>query len=457
MKDLTSALGEIVGREHVLTGDAISDDYARDEALTLTPRKPDYLVRPGDTNQVARVLQLASEAGVPVTARGSGTGLCGACVARNGGILIAFERMKRVKEIDTQNHMAVVEPGVTLTELDDATRPHALTYPILPGESSGSIGGNVNTNAGGMQAIKYGVTRHNVLGLELVLATGEVIRTGGKLVKTSAGFDLTQLVIGSEGLLGMVTEITLKLRPRLIHRQTLLLPFTTLEAVTAAVPGLVAAGLDPLVLEYIDMLTMAAIAQHTGLDLGVPQSIKEKALAYLVVVIEGRTADHVQQDVEAAGERAMALGAMDVYVLPPQAATDLLRAREQAFWVAKKAGAGDIIDVVVPRASIPHYMLSVSQIAQAHQTLVVGCGHAGDGNVHLSVFQPDAAVRSTVIKAILKAGMDLGGAVSAEHGIGSEKMAYFLELEDPKKLALMRGIKRVFDPKGILNPGALLG
>jgi len=457
MTQLSSALSEIVGREHVLTGDAISDDYARDEALTVTPRKPDWVVRPATSEHVARVLRLASDAGVPVTARGSGTGLCGACVAVRGGILLSFERMKRIKEIDVENHMAVVEPGVTLAELDVATRAHALTYPVLPGESSGSIGGNVATNAGGMQAIKHGVTRNNVVGLELVLATGETIRTGGKYVKSSTGFDLTQLVIGSEGLLGMVTEVTLRLRPRLVHRSTLLLPFSTLEAVTAAIPSLVASGLDPLLLEYIDMLTMAAMTQHVGLELGVPQEIKDKALAYLVVVVEGRTGEHLQHDVEFAGERALELGAMDVYVLPPQAGTDLIRAREQAFWVAKKNGAGDIIDMVVPRAAIPAYMTAVSQIGQAHQTLIVGCGHAGDGNVHLSVFQPDAAVRGVVMKAVLAAGMALGGTISAEHGIGCEKMAYFLELEDPVKVALMRRIKQVFDPKGILNPGKLLG
>jgi glycolate oxidase len=457
MTQLSSALSEIVGREHVLTGDAISDDYARDEALTLTPRKPDWVVRPATAAHVAHVLQLASEAAVPVTARGSGTGLCGACVAVRGGILLSFERMKRIKEIDVDNHMAVVEPGVTLAELDVATRAHGLTYPVLPGESSGSIGGNVATNAGGMQAIKHGVTRNNVVGLELVLATGETIRTGGKYVKSSTGFDLTQLVIGSEGLLGMVTEVTLRLRPRLVHRSTLLLPFATLEAVTAAIPSLVASGVDPLILEYIDMLTMAAMTQHVGLELGVPQEIKDKALAYLVVVIEGRTGEHLQYDVEFTGERALELGAIDVYVLPPQAGTDLIRAREQAFWVAKKNGAGDIIDMVVPRAAIPAYMTAVSRIGQAHQTLIVGCGHAGDGNVHLSVFQPDASVRGLVMKAVLAAGMELGGTISAEHGIGCEKMAYFLELEDPVKVALMRRIKQVFDPKGILNPGKLLG
>jgi glycolate oxidase len=371
--------------------------------------------------------------------------------------LISFERMRRILEIDVENHVGVVQAGATLAELDAAARPHGLMYPVLPGEISGSLGGNVATNAGGMQAIKYGVTRHNVLGLTAVLATGEILKTGGKLVKTSTGLDLTQLIIGSEGTLAIVSEVVVKLRPRLSHRATLLLPFESLDAVTAAVPKLVAAGVDPLVLEYIDMLTMAALTQHTGLELGVPEAIKQKALAYLVVVLEAREPERLQMDVETAGALGIELAAMDAFGLPPQAGTDLLHAREQAFWVAKKAGASDIIDVVVPRASMPQYMRDVGRIAQEHQTFIAGCGHAGDGNVHLSIFQPDAAVRGRVMTAIFKAGMDLGGAISAEHGIGCEKMKYFLELEDPAKIALMRRIKQAFDPKSILNPGTLLG
>ena len=457
MDTLASALSRIVGSEHVLEGAAISDDYARDEALTLTPKRPDVLVRPESAQQISEILKLAHARKVPVTARGSGTGMSGACAPKHGGVLLTFERMRRILEIDTENHVAVVQPGVTLLELDAATRPHGLTYPILPGEISGSLGGNVATNAGGMQAIKYGVTRHNVLGLEAILPTGEILRSGGKLMKTSTGLDLTQLIIGSEGTLAIVSEVIVKLRPRFAQRATLLLPFESLDAVMSAVPPIVASGVDPLVLEYIDMLTMAALTQHTGIELGVPQAIRERALAYLVVVLEGRNGARVQEDVEETGELAMKLGAMDAFALPPQAGTDILRAREQAFWVAKKAGANDIIDVVVPRAAMPAYLRKVGEIATAHATFIAGCGHAGDGNVHLSVFQADPDMRKRVMMAIFKAGMDLGGAISAEHGIGCEKMKYFLELEDPNKIALMRRIKAAFDPNGILHPGTLLG
>lgn len=454
---LQSALARIVGSEHALTGAAISDDYTHDEALTLKPAAPDVLVRPESAEQIAAILQLADAQHVPVTARGSGTGLSGACVAKRGGILLSFERMRRILEIDTANQVAVVQPGVTLSQLDEATQPHGLMYPILPGESSGSLGGNVATNAGGMQAVKYGVTRNNVLGLRLVLASGELMQTGGKLLKISSGLDLTQLVIGSEGTLAITTEIILRLRPRALHRSTLLLPFQTLDEVMAAIPQIVASGVDPLVLEYIDVLTMAAVTQLAGIELGVPEAIREKALAYLVVVLEGRAPERVAADVEETGARALELGALDAFVLPPQSGSDLLRAREQAFWAAKKAGANDIVDVVVPRAVMSEYLRRVGAIGQEHQTFIAGCGHAGDGNVHLSIFQADAQVRGRVMKAIFAAGLELGGAISAEHGIGCEKMSYFLELESPTKLALMRKIKAAFDPNGILNPGTLLG
>ena len=454
---LNSALARIVSEEHVLTGAAIADDYTHDEALTSQPVRPDVVVRPDSAQQVAAILRFANTERVPVTARGSGTGLSGACVAKRGGILLSFERMQRIVEIDVLNQVAVVQPGVTLAQLEEATLPHGLMYPILPGEISGSLGGNVATNAGGMQAIKYGVTRHNVLGLELVLASGEIVRTGGKLLKISSGLDLTQLVIGSEGTLAITTEVTLRLRPRCVHRATLLLPFQTLDGVMRAIPQIVASGVDPLVLEYIAALTMAAITQHAGIELGVPQQIRETALAYLVIVLEGRSSERVAADLEETGTRAIELGAIDAFALPPQSGTDLLHAREQAFWTAKKAGANDIVDVVVPRAAMPEYLRRVGVIGQQHQTFIAGCGHAGDGNVHLSVFQPNPEIRSQVMRAIFAAGLELGGAISAEHGIGCEKMSYFLELENPTKLALMRQVKAAFDPHGILNPGTLLG
>jgi glycolate oxidase len=454
---LVDQLSDVVGAEHVLTGERISLDYTHDEALTATPRAPLAVVRPRSTDEVAGVLRVADEGCVPVVARGSGTGLSGAAIPIEGGILLSFERMDTIVEIDTANHVAVVEPGVTLEQLDAATEPLGLVYPVFPGESSASLGGNVATNAGGMRAIKYGVTRHHVLGLEAVLPSGQVIRTGGKFVKTSTGYDLTQLLVGSEGTLALVTQATVKLQPRPAHAATLLAPFRTLDEVTSAVPRIVHAGIGPRILEYVDALTMGAITGNVGLDLGIPADVRDSALAYLVVVLEGMDADRVDEDVAGAGALLESLGAMDVYVLPAHAGAELISAREKAFFVAKAAGADDIIDVVVPRAAIPQYLAKVAAIADEYGALVTGCGHVGDGNIHLSVFQPDESRRNDLMRAVYQQGMELGGAISAEHGIGTEKRRYFLELEDPAKVELMRRIKAVFDPNGILNPGKLLG
>ena len=456
MAEIVELLADVVGANNVLAGDEVSPDYGHDEALTATPRIPLAVVRPGSTADVSALLRIAAELHVPVTARGSGTGLSGGAISPPDGILMSFERMNRILEIDLDNHVAVVQPGVTLEELNRAVGEHGLVYPVFPGESSASLGGNVATNAGGMRAIKYGVTRHHVLGLEAVLAGGEVIRTGGKFVKTSTGYDLTQLLVGSEGTLALVTEATVKLHPRLPHAATVLAPFTTLDEVTAAVPRIVASGIGPLILEYVDMITMTAITAHVGLDLGIPEPVREAALAYLVIVLENTHDARLDDDVAALGELLVELGAMEVYVLPPHAAGQLISAREKAFFVAKAHGVDDIVDVVVPRAAIPAYMTAVAAVAQEHGALITGCGHVGDGNVHLSVFQPDPDKRSEVLRAVFRAGMDLGGAISGEHGIGTEKKQYFQELEDPVKLDLMRAIKRAFDPHGILGPGNIL-
>lgn len=454
---LIEALRAATAPERVLGPDAAVEDYTHDECLTVEPRQPLAVVLPVSTEEVAAVVRVAATRGVAITARGSGTGLSGAATPAEGSIVVSFERMNAVLELDPDNHTAVVQPGVRLNELDEVTAAAGLTYPVYPGEYSASLGGNIATNAGGMRAVKYGVTRHQVLGLELVLADGQIIRTGGKFVKATTGYDLTQLVIGSEGTLALVTEATLRLYPRAAHQATVLAPFATLDEVTAAVPRIIDSGVGPLILEYIDILTMSAVSSFTGLELGIPTEIKDTALAYLVVMLEHTDPTRLDDDITSVAEQLAALGAIDAYILPPAAAAQLIHAREKAFWMAKAAGADDVVDIVVPRAQIPDFMEKVQALAGEYDAWIAGCGHAGDGNVHLGIFCADEERRSRLLTALFSAGVALGGAISGEHGIGEAKQAYFLELEDPTKVALMRRIKTAFDPDGILNPATLLG
>jgi glycolate oxidase len=456
VSDLAARLRDVPGLT-VLQADDIADTFHHDEALTATPHAPSVVVLPTTTEQVAAVLRLAGELSVPITTRGAGTGLAGGCIPPEGGVLVSTERMDDIVEIDTAKQVAVVQPGVRLQQLDDALAPLHLVYPVYPGENSASIGGNVATNAGGMRAVKYGVTRHHVLGLQAVLASGEVIRTGGKFVKATSGYDLTQLLVGSEGTLAVVTEATIKLSPRPDHQAIALAPFTSMQAVAAAVPAIISSGIGPFLLELLDAPSLRGMARNVGLDLGIPADVERSAVGYLVIGLEDHRADRLEEDVLRLAEAVVELGAVDVYVLPGSAGDQLLDAREKGFWVAKRNGTDDIIDVVVPRACIPQYLAEVDELAERHHTRIGRVGHAGDGNIHLSVLQKDPGVRKAFLREVFAAGAALGGVVSAEHGIGTEKVYAFLEFEDPVKLDLMRAIKRAFDPKGILNPGVLFG
>lgn len=455
MEVVVDRLVAAVGAGAVEIGDAISPDLCVDETLKAEPVRPAAVVTPEQSAQVSEVVRVAGELGVPVTARGAGTGLSGACIPLPGGIVVSFERMAALVEIDDAAHVAVVQPGLTLADLDAATAQHGLVYPVFPGTNAASLGGNVATNAGGMRAVKYGVTRHHVLGLEAVIGTGEVIRTGGRYVKNTTGYDLTQLIIGSEGTLGLVTEATLKLHPRLSHTASILAPFRRVDDVTAVVPAVVASGVEPMILEYIDRATMKGLLRYNDLALGIPDDVAAATEAYLVVVLEGRSEEQLDQNVAAVAGQLAEAGAFDVYVLSAGQGADLIAARESAFWMVKAAGADDVIDMVVPRNKIPEYLRRVQDLAASSGSRVAGCGHAGDGNIHFSVFEPDAAKRSALLLAIFEMGMAMGGAISGEHGIGRAKKRYYQQLEDPAKLALQRRIKAAFDPAGILNPGCI--
>lgn len=449
-------LRRLLGADNVRSGEDLHPDDLHDESLHPEPRTPLAVVRPRSTADVAAIATWASAHSVPIVPRGSGTGLSGGAKPVDGGVIICFDAMKEVVSIDTNDHVAVVQPGITLRELDEALSQTGLHYPVYPGEMSGSLGGNVNTNAGGMRAVRHGVTRQHVLGLEVVLIDGTIVRTGAPVVKSSSGYDLTQLLVGSEGTLALVTEITLRLSPRMPHSATVLVPFATLVAVTEVVPHIVAGGLQPSILEYLDVLTMSSVTSRAGLELGIDVDVAERALAFLVIVLETRTREQLDRDVEDLGRQVLEAGALDVYVLPDGSGQRLIEAREQAFWVAKEAGAHEIIDVVVPRSAVPQYLADITALAVRYETFVAGCGHVGDGNVHLSVYQADSEKRDGFLHELFARGVDIGGAISGEHGIGRDKQVPFLALTDPASLSLQRSIKAVFDPRGLLNPYRLL-
>jgi len=453
MNEILDQIRAIVGADHVATGAAIHQDDTHDECLTVTPVRPAGVVRPGTTAEVAAVLRCCNEAGVTVTARGAGSGLSGACVGVPDGLVMAFDRMAEVIRIDVADQMAVVQPGITLAALDDALAPYDLVYPVEPGEPSATVGGTVATNAGGMRAVRYGVTRQHVVGLQMVLASGTVLRSGGRLAKLSTGYDLTQLVVGSEGTLALVTEVTIRLQPRPKARATILAPFADLPTLAAAIPAVTGSGVDPLMLEYLDVLSMTGVTQAAGIDLAVDPAVGTRTNAYLIVALQSRSSEHLQDDVELTGAILTNHGALDVYVLSPRAGADLVTARERAFFAARSAGADDIVDVVVPRSAMSDLLLEAASLGAASGSLVTGCGHAGDGNIHLSIFQPNSQRRQDLIHQIFRHALDAGGAISGEHGLGRAKRDAFLALADPNHLALLDQIKAVFDPRGILGPG----
>jgi glycolate oxidase len=292
-----------------------------------------------------------------------------------------------------------------------------------------------------------------VLGIEAVTGTGEVIRSGGRFVKNATGYDLTQLIVGSEGTLALVTEAILRLHPRLTRTATLLAPFPSVDDVARVIPQ--ALGLQPMILEYIDRATMTGLLRANDLGLGVPAQVAAMTEAYLVVVLEGRTEEHLTRDVDDMAVRLGDAGAHDIYVLLQGQGAELLAARERAFWMVKAAGADDLIDMVVPRSRIPEYLRRVQELSREHGSQVFGCGHAGDGNIHFSVYERDDRRRSDLLQAIFEMGVSIGGVISGEHGIGRSKKRYYQALEDPAKLALQRRIKTAFDPAGVLNPGCV--
>jgi glycolate oxidase len=455
LRGLQQELVGIVGTEHVRNDAGALEAYSRD-ATPLFRHAPDFVCAPGSTSEVQAVLRLAAEAEMPVVVRGAGTNLSAATVPQFGGIVLVTTRMNRLLEIDTANLVAVSQPGLPTARLADAAAAHGLLYPPDPGSrTTSTIGGNVGTCAGGLRGLKYGVTRDYVLGCEAVLGTGEVIRCGGKLVKDVAGFDLLRLLCGSEGTLAVITELTLRLVPAPASYGVGLAYFASLAQAGAAVSRVLAEGILPATLEFLDATCIQTVEDYAQVGL------RRDAGALLIFGQDG-DASTVQSDLASMSATCRAEGATDVSLAGDDLETQrLLEARRAVLPSLSRLAPLTILeDATVPRSALAEMVGRIEEIAARHGLLIGTFGHAGDGNLHPTcVVDPDESGALERVESafaeIFAAALDLGGTVTGEHGVGLAKQKFLADQLGESQLALLRRIKAAFDPAGILNPGKL--
>ncbi len=454
--DVLARLGEIVGREGLLVDADKVEPYAQDAVKEKFP--PEAVVLPRTSEEVSQILRLANERRFPVTARGGGVGYTGGAVPVDGGIVVGTDRMNRIREINADDLYAVTEPGVTTYALQQAVEAHGLFYPPDPASYKDSfIGGNIAENAGGIRSAKYGVTKHYVLGLEVVLPTGEIARVGGRTTKNVVGFDLTGLICGSEGMLGIITEATLKLLPLPEATRTVRATFRTMTEACACVPRFNRARITPVAIEVLDRNAIRAVETEFAFGFG------EDAGALLLVSVDGHAED-VERDSRVVEGVVRDGGGFDVV-------RSETREEEERLWDVRRALSPSIKkfgtmkfneDVVVPRSRVPELVERVVEIGRRHDTFVVNFGHAGDGNIHVNFMcdrdDADAMRRArAAVRDTFAAAVDLGGTISGEHGIGYVKAPYLSMALGEPTIEMMRKIKHALDPNGILNPGKMFG
>jgi glycolate oxidase len=452
---IVSNLQDIVGSEHVRSDDVALQTYGVDALGKGHP--PDVVVIPADTQQVSAVARLCNVERVPLVVRGAGTGFTGGAVPTCGGVLLSMERFTRILEIDELNLLAVVEPNVINADLQRAVEQVGLFYPPDPASlNQSSIGGNVAECAGGPRAFKYGTTKRYILALEAVLPTGEVIETGSKAVKNVVGYDLTQLLVGSEGTLAIITKITLRLVPKPLANATLLATFDGIRGAVDAVSELIRRRVVPAALELIDSDSLAAIEQNLGGGLVAPGTG-----AALIVEVDG-TARGVEEDLDAVAEACRSVGAGAISRARSEAERDTIWSLRRQTSVALKAlGLVKINhDVVVPRGRVPELFDVIAELKRTYNLRVASFGHAGDGNIHVNLLlQPgDAAEAARAKQAerfLFTRVVALEGSISGEHGIGFAKAPYLPIELSADEIALMKRVKAAFDPNGILNPGKI--
>ncbi|HEX9918831.1 MAG TPA: FAD-linked oxidase C-terminal domain-containing protein [Pyrinomonadaceae bacterium] len=453
-EDVLASLREIVGAENVLVDDDKVEPYASDAVKEKFP--PEAVLLPRTTAEVAAILKLANERRFPVTARGGGVGYTGGAVPVEGGIVIGTDRMNRIREINADDLYVVTEPGVTTYALQQAVEAEGVFYPPDPASYKTSfIGGNIAENAGGIRSAKYGVTKHYVIGLEVVTPLGDVIRTGGLTSKNVVGFDLTGLICGSEGMLGIITEATLRLLPLPETTRTVRATFRTMSEACACVPRFNRARVTPVAIEVLDRNAIAAVETEFAFGFGAD------AGALLLVSVDGH-ASEVERDALICERVVRDGGGFDVM-------RSETREEEERLWDVRRAISPALKkfgtmkfneDVVVPRSRVPELVARIEEIGKLHDTFVVNFGHAGDGNIHVNFMcdrdDPEAMRRArAAVRDTCACSVELGGTISGEHGIGYVKAPYLDMALGAQTIDAMKSIKRALDPNGILNPGKM--
>lgn len=419
---------------------------------------PDLVVEPVSTEEVAAIARVATAHRVPIVTRGAGTGIAGGAVPVGGGIVVSLARMNRIVEIDAAAMTATVEAGVITGELQAAVESQGLFYPPDPASlAECTIGGNVACNAGGPHALKYGVTRQYVLGMTVVLADGTVLRLGGKLHKNASGYGLLHLFIGSEGTLGIVTEVTLRLIPRPLHRATLTVLFPTLADASEAVTAVLHSGSLPCTLELMDRMTLRAVQQYLKIDM------PAHAGAMLIIEQDGNDVEAIANELARLRGVCESWSGFEIEIATTHDERERLwRARRSVHYaLVNYAPTTRVEDTVVPRSKIPEMVARVERIAAETGLEIAVCGHFGDGNLHpliaFDATDPDQVARTTrAEQLIVAAALELGGMVSGEHGVGVLKRPFLESAVGPEAVALMRTLKHTLDPHNILNPGKIL-
>lgn len=462
---VTEKLENIAGRENVIADPDRMFDYGHDEfSLRDISRVPDLVVKPKTAEEVAAILRLANEHKIPVTPRGGATGLCGGCVPSSGGIVLSLEKMNQILEIDPDNQMAVAEAGVTLRDFEQSIEDAGFYFPPHPGEESAMIGGMIATNAGGSRAVKYGVIRNYVRGLEVVVPTGEIIHLGGKLIKSSTGYNLLHLFIGSEGTLGVITAATIQFLTKPAVTRSLVIPFAGLEKAIETVPLMFKKKIVPLALEFVPLDVIKISEEHLHKKWPCSQG-----QTHLLVILDAQSEEEMDRLSQAVAEAALENEALDVFIADTAKKQETVLDIRSKIYEAIKSETIEILDISIPRAEIVGHVKKVQEVSRKYDIWLPTFGHAGDGNVHTHIMKaryengaviplPESEWRDKSEKVREELYEDCrarGGVISGEHGIGLIKKKYLAFSLDPRQVELMKGLKKVFDPNNILNPGKI--